>query len=335
MRIGITTTVPIEIVFASGNVPVDLNNVFVSHPHYQQLIEEAELAGFPRNFCSWVKGIYGVVKRCGDIRAVIAVTQGDCSNTQALMETLQSEGIEVIPFSYPYDRDPRILRMEMEKLVHRLGTDWMEVEETTRRLDSVRRKVWEIDRMSYEEGVVSGFENHFYQVTCSDMGGDLEAFDRQVGDFLEELKRRAGAYTGKESSGFLRLGYIGVPPLAPELYDFLEGMGARVIYNEVQRQFTLPDDGVDLVERYLKYTYPYSLYERLEDIKREINRRKICGLIHYVQSFCFRQVEDILLRRCIQLPALTIELDRYTHLDARTRMRLENFVNVLKERISR
>ena len=42
--------------------------------------------------CSWVKGIYAVVIQ-GGISEVIAVTQGDCSNTQALMETLAFKGI--------------------------------------------------------------------------------------------------------------------------------------------------------------------------------------------------------------------------------------------------
>ena len=40
-KIGITTTVPIEVIYAAGHVPVDLNNVFVSHPDYEGLMEES------------------------------------------------------------------------------------------------------------------------------------------------------------------------------------------------------------------------------------------------------------------------------------------------------
>jgi len=61
-----------------------------------------------------------------------------------------------------------------------------------------------------------------------------------------------------------------------------------------------------------------------------MEKRRLDGLIHYVQSFCFRQVEDIIMRRTLNIPILTVELDNNTRLDARTRMRLENFVSILR-----
>ncbi len=335
MKIGITTTVPIEIIYAAGHVPVDLNNVFVSRPDYQQLVEEAELAGFPRNFCAWVKGIYGAVKRsAGEIGAVVAVTQGDCSNTKALMETLEADGVEVIPFAYPYDRDRAFLEREMGKLAARLDAKPDAIEEATRRLDKVRSKVWELDRLGWQEGRVTGLEGHIFQVSCSDMEGDIDAFEKKVGAMLDQARSRPSFFEPADAGGLapVRLGYAGVPPLAPELFDYLEGQGARVVFHEVQRQFTLPSVRGGLVDRYLDYTYPYSVFERIADIERETARREIEGLIHYVQSFCFRQVEDILMRRRLEVPLLTVEMDGSTHLDARTRMRLENFVNMLSER---
>jgi benzoyl-CoA reductase/2-hydroxyglutaryl-CoA dehydratase subunit BcrC/BadD/HgdB len=85
------------------------------------------------------------------------------------------------------------------------------------------------------------------------------------------------------------------------------------------------------VEQYRRYTYPYSFFTRLEDIKKEIQRRHIDGLIHYVQSFCFRQVQDIILRQEIKLPILTVEGDRPAPVDARTRLRLESFVEMIRQ----
>lgn len=328
-RIGITTTVPIEVIYAAGHVPVDLNNLFVSHPQYHLLVEEAELAGFPRSLCAWIKGIYGAVKRSGDIEAVVAVTQGDCSNTHALMEILQAEGLEVIPFAYPYDRDYSMLRLQVESFMSRLGVRWDQVEETMRLLDRVRRKAHRVDLLTWREGVVRGLENHLFLVSCSDMEGDPEAFSARLDGFLAEARERRGRTGFPKAGEMVRLGYVGVPPIAPELYDFLETLGARVVYNETQRQFSLPFATGDLVEKYRRYSYPYSIFYRLRDIGREVRRRRLDGLIHYVQSFCFRQVEDIILRRSLDLPVLTLELDRTPHLDARTRMRLENFVSML------
>lgn len=83
-RVGFTTTIPIEILFAAGKILVSLNNVFISHPQKKALVEKTELEGFPRNICGWIKGIYAVAMRL-DLDEVIAVTQGDCSNTQGVI----------------------------------------------------------------------------------------------------------------------------------------------------------------------------------------------------------------------------------------------------------
>ncbi|MCP4363728.1 MAG: 2-hydroxyacyl-CoA dehydratase, partial [Planctomycetes bacterium] len=56
--VGITTTVPIEIIFASGRVPVDLNNIFITDDDPSWLVEKAEGAGLPRNNCAWIKGLH-------------------------------------------------------------------------------------------------------------------------------------------------------------------------------------------------------------------------------------------------------------------------------------
>jgi len=50
-RVGITTTIPCEVLLAAGLRPVDLNNVFVSDPDPARLVEEAERRGFPSNIC--------------------------------------------------------------------------------------------------------------------------------------------------------------------------------------------------------------------------------------------------------------------------------------------
>ncbi len=53
------------------------------------------------------------------------------------------------------------------------------------------------------------------------------------------------------------------------------------------------------------------------------------GLIHYVQSFCHRQIEDRLWRERMQLPILTLEADRPGKVDERTRTRIEAFMERL------
>lgn len=323
--IGFTTTIPLEILVAAGRKPADLNNLFITDPDPQALIEEAEIAGFPRNICGWIKGLYGTVLRHG-IREVIAVTEGDCSNTQALMEVLTMQGVKTIPFAYPYDRSRETLALEIRKLSNQFGVEQEQVAEARAGLDRVRAKVHEIDRLTWEDNRVSGEENHLFQVCTSDMKGDPAAFEEEIDDFLIAARARA-PFT--ES---LRLAYIGVPPIITNLYPCLEEMGARVVFNETQRQFSMPYATADIEEQYRRYTYPYDIFTRLDDIEEQIALRRVDGVIHYVQSFCFRQIEDLIVRKRLKVPILTLEGDRPGPLDARSRIRIEGFLEMLKAR---
>jgi len=322
-RIGFTTTIPIEILFAAGRIPVDLNNVFITHPQKKALVEEAELEGFPRNICGWIKGIYAVAMR-SDLDEVIGVTQGDCSNTQALMETLQLKGMRIFPFAYPYDRDEELLHLQIKKMMEHFGVVEADVGSVKMRLDTIRQRLTLIDQLTWQADTVSGFENHYFLVSASDMKGDFEAFQEEVEDFLKEVKGR------KRSNPEIRLGYVGVPPIYDDLYSFIEELNARVVFNETQRQFSMPYRTTTLLQQYLKYTYPYDIFSRIKDIREEVQRRRIDGLIHYVQSFCFRQIEDLILRYKVDLPILTLEGDKPASLDARTKVRIESFIELLK-----
>ncbi len=322
-KIGITTTIPVEAVYAAGHEPVDLNNLFITHSDRRSLIEQAETAGFPLTTCGWIKGIYAAAHRA-QVDAVIGVMSGDCSNTQALLEVWQFEGLKTIPFAYPWDRAPEVLSAEIARLCYRLGTTREAAEAMKSRLDRVRIKALEVDRLTWKTDQVTGFENHYYLVSASDFLGHPDSFASKIDAFVEEACRRPS------SADSVRLGYVGVPPILDGLYEFLERLGARVVFNETQRQFCLPYLGQNLAEAYRAFTYPYDVFGRIDDIRLEIRRRSIQGIIHYVQAFCFRQMEDMLLRKTLEVPILTLEGDRPMQVDARTRTRLESFVEMVR-----
>jgi benzoyl-CoA reductase/2-hydroxyglutaryl-CoA dehydratase subunit BcrC/BadD/HgdB len=322
-EIGITSTVPIEVIYAAGARVVDLNNVFIESDDPVSLVDSAERKGFPESSCAWIKGIYSAAKRKG-IGTLIAVTEGDCSNTHALMEVLENEGVETIPFMYPFDRDRGFLALQIEKLARGFGVSVAAAERVRERLRSVRAKVAEIDRLTWEDGRVGGFENHYYQVCSSDMKGDPDAFEREVDAVLESARGR------EPRTCDLRLAYVGIPPIVGGIYSLVETYGGAVVYNELQRQFAMPHCCDDLVDQYLVYTYPYHFRYRLEDIKAEVARRGVDGVIHYVQAFCFRQIEDIILRQHLDLPVLTLEGNRPGKLDLRSSVRIEAFLDMLR-----
>ncbi|MHB8061876.1 MAG: 2-hydroxyacyl-CoA dehydratase family protein, partial [Ruminiclostridium sp.] len=53
--------------------------------------------------------------------------------------------------------------------------------------------------------------------------------------------------------------------------------------------------------------------------------------INYTQAFCYRAIEDIVLREKLKLPILSIEGDRLNSMDARTKLRVEAFIDMLQD----
>lgn len=327
MRLGITTTVPVEVLLAAGCTPVDLNNLFISDPQPGRLLSLAERHGFPQNCCAWIKGIYATCIERG-VKRVLCVTTGDCSNTIMLMEVLKLRGLEVIPFAYPDHPNPFQMQEALRSLASALGTTLKEAEKVRRRLEPCRELLRQLDELTWREGKVSGWENHLWLVRSSDFEGDPPRFEQGLREFLLQVRERK-----PYPEDMLRLAYIGVPPVfAQDLYRFLEENGARVVFNEIQRQFAMPHLCPSLLEQYSRYTYPYSIYERVKDIKMEISRRQVDGIIHYVQAFCHRGIGDLIFRETLPLPILTLEGNDEFFLSQHLRTRIEAFLDLIRRR---
>ena len=321
-RIGITTTVPIEIIYAAGRTPVDLNNIFVDDADAAELVSFAEKKGFPQSACAWTKGLYGVIHRYG-IREVVGVVEGDCSNTFALCEILESEGVTVHNFGFPSPRRPDDLSLRFERFAAELGTTLAEADGIKPEFDAIRALAGELYRLA-GDGMVSSGDLFSGLLNCSDFFGDPARCRRD----LEAAIARAKANPPEERK--IRLGCVGVPTILTDLWTSFERLGARFVDHEVPRQFALLDGiGKGMVETYLKYTYPYDVFTRIDDVRREAAAREIRGIVHYVQSFCHRQIEDRLWRERIGLPILTLEADRPGGIDERTRTRIEAFMERL------
>jgi len=325
--IGITTTVPVEVLLAAGCRPVDLNNVLVSDPDPGRYVTIAERAGFPLNCCTWIKGIYGVCLDKG-IEDVICVTSGDCSNTEMLMETLLLKGVNAVLFAYPGRPDIPAMQHTLEKLAAALGTSLAAAEKVRKEIQPVRDLAFRLDELTWKDNKATGRENHLWLVSASDFNGDAGKYAKDLQKLLYACESRQ-PYPRDET----RLGYIGVPAVyAGELYPFIEKQGARVVFNEVQRQFAMLEPGESLAEQYTSYTYPYSIQERIKDIKTQLKLRKIDGVIHYVQAFCHRGIGDIVFRDAIDLPVLTLEGNADFFLNTHIKTRIEAFLDMIQRR---
>lgn len=323
-KIGLTTTVPVEVLIAAGYTPVDLNNVFVTSRDYLKYIDIAERDGFPKSLCAWIKGLYGACLE-NDIKEIVGVMEGDCSNTKVLIEILQLKGIKVYPFSFPHSHNLKDVENEIRKFMNIFNVTLEEVEAVRKRLNEVRQLAREVDKLTYIDNKANGFENHLYQVSSSDFNTDIDSFKEELKKSIDEIKRR------QPNNKKLRLGYIGVPPMTADIYEFVEGLNAKFVYNEVQREFAFPrtEKATNIFEQYYDYTYPYDTEFRIIELKKQIEERNLDGIIHYTQAFCHRAVEDILLKSKLDIPILNIEGDKLNSLDARTKLRLEAFLDML------
>ncbi len=324
--IGITTTVPVEIIFAAGRVPVDLNNIFVGDADAASLVRYAEERGFPQSLCAWTKGLYGAIHRRG-IREVVGVIEGDCSNTIALCEILASEGIVVHPFGFPASRRADDLALSLGRFADSLGTTLEAAEDMKMQLDPIRALAGEVYRLAGEGRVRSG-DLFVALLNTSDFFGEPEKCRRELEMILDKIR----ADDTKEKRQRLRLSCAGVPTILTDVWEVFENLGGRFVDHEVPRQFALLDGiGKGLVETYLRYTYPYDVFSRIRDVKEAGAARGAVGLVHYVQSFCHRLLEDRLWRENIGLPLLTLEADRPGRVDERTRTRIEAFMERLRQ----
>lgn len=325
-KIGLTTTVPVEVLLAAGYTPIDLNNLFITSENYSKYIDIAERDGFPKSLCAWIKGIYGACVENG-IKEIVGVMEGDCSNTKALIEVLEFRGVKVYPFSFPHSHKREDVCKEIDKFMQIFNVSMEEVEKVRNRLKKVRELAKEIDELTYISNKASGFENHLYQVSLSDLNGNIDAFEDELKKVISKIKDRI------PNKKRLRLGYIGVPPMTGDIYEFVENFNAQFVYNEVQREFAFPraDKALNIYEQYYDYTYPYDTNFRIIELKKQISERKLDGIIHYTQAFCYRAVEDIVLKQQLDIPILNIEGDKLNTLDARTKLRLEAFLDMLSD----
>ena len=62
---------------------------------------------------------------------------------------------------------------------------------------------------------------------------DIDEYIKWAKSIIEEAKKR-------DPRDGIRIGYVGVPPIVPEIYGYIQDHGGQVVYNEVQHQFSMP-----------------------------------------------------------------------------------------------
>ena len=218
------------------------------------------------------------------------------------------------------------MQKALEELARTLSTTLDAADKVRDELAPCRDLALKLDELTWQEGKVSGYENHLWLVSASDFNRDYRTYQKELKGLVDQsLKRKP------YPADHLRIAYLGVPSIyGRDLYKYLENQGARVVFNEIQRQFAMPYPGKSLAEQYTAFTYPYSIYDRLKDIEAALKKRRVDGVIHYVQAFCHRGIGDIIFRDAIKLPILTLEGNDEFLLTQHLKTRVEAFIDMLQ-----
>lgn len=327
-KIGIFSTLPVEVLFAAGAVPIDVNNLFVSSRRPEKLLELARLSGFPNTVCAWTRGLLGAVLDQG-IQELVVVPHGDCSMNAVLAEALELKGLSVHRFHFPVSRGPdarEVLADEIGRLAEELGTSLAEADAWFQRLRPVREHLQEVDRQCWQEGRISGEDARIALLSSTDMGGDPELFDRRLLELLSSRPNRPS---------FLRprVALFGVPNIFRNLVPTLEDLGLHVVLCETEHHFAMLPPARSLVDQYLDYPYPYGLELRMDRFLSLAREREVHGVIDYHQSFCHHNLESVWVERKLShLPTLSLEAGEPAALSPRDMMRVSAFSELLKRR---
>lgn len=76
-----------------------MNNLFATSSNHLHYIDISEQDGFPKSMCVWIKGIYDVCI-VHDVKEIVGLMEGDCSNTKVLNDILKTKGVKLYPFSF-------------------------------------------------------------------------------------------------------------------------------------------------------------------------------------------------------------------------------------------
>jgi benzoyl-CoA reductase/2-hydroxyglutaryl-CoA dehydratase subunit BcrC/BadD/HgdB len=305
--VGITALVPPELIFACKKIPCDINN-FVPKSNLQP----------SSKLCAWTAIWRDMIqKRDIPLEYLVVVAGGDCHNALVDGQKVAMKGIPTFFLFYPFEDDPDYLEEQLKKLSHFLGG--VKEPESFKLIKKLKKKVLEVDNKRVK-GMISAEKAFEIMVSSSDLGGDIAKFQMHI----EEVKEQNQEYTN-------RIALLGVPPIYSDFHSILRSFGLHVVYDELPYEFArLSGESIEeLAKNYCNYTFARSLEFRLNFLEKELEKRKVEGVIHYTQFACHHLLEDDILRERLGYPFLTIQGDLPGKTPKQAISRLEAFSEML------
>ncbi|MEW5761104.1 MAG: 2-hydroxyacyl-CoA dehydratase family protein [Candidatus Thermoplasmatota archaeon] len=309
-KVGITALVPPEIIYGCGYVPCDVNN-FVPYVAFQ-----------PKNkVCAWTACWRELIlQKKIRIKKLVVVAGGDCQNALTDGQIVSLSGIPTHFFSYPFNCSVDALKNELILLKNFFGGKINK--EYFKKIKKVKNLALKIEREIINERIPYPLAFK-YLIALSDLMGNI----KKIEFCLKNIKR-----TDFEVKA--RIGYIGVPPINFDFHKVAFDLGLHVVYDEMPHEFArLDGENIsELARSYSTYTFSIPLIKRINMLAKNIDERKVDGIIHYTQVSCHHNLEDEILRSAFNYPIVTIQADEPCTTPAQTKLRLEAFAEMIGKR---
>lgn len=306
--VGTTALIPPELIYACGWRPLDVNNI----------VPGSSIS--PRSkLCAWTAVWRDMILEGRlDIDSLVVVAGGDCHNALVDGQKVAMSGKPTHYFFYPFDRDVGYMESRLYDLVDFLGG--IKDIEMIPHIYNMKSIGLELDRLRLK-GRARACDVFSALISFSDLKGDPDAFLA----YLENLPEEVVEYTS-------RVALIGVPPIYPDFHEVAERLGLYIVYDELPYEFIrLKGNDLESVARsYSDYSFSGPIGSRIDIIRKELERRKIDGIIHYTQFACHHTLEDEIFRQQLDYPLLTVQGDLPRPTPEQLILRLEAFSEMLE-----
>lgn len=307
--VGITALVPPELIFACNKKPCDINN----------LVPASNMQPASK-LCAWT-AIWREMILKGEISIdyLVVVAGGDCHNALVDGQKVAMKGLSSFFLFYPFEDDPEYLKDQFEDLALFLGG--VVEPDSFEHIMNIKEAILELDHKRIN-GKMSAQKTFEIMVSASDLRGDFVMFKNCIGELEEENQEYSH-----------RVALLGVPPIYSDFHGLLISLGLHVVYDELPFEFArLSGRNIkELAKNYSSYTFARNLEFRLSFLEKELEKRKVDGVIHYTQFACHHLLEDDVLRERLEYPFLTIQGDLPQKTPRQAISRLEAFSEMLKE----
>jgi benzoyl-CoA reductase/2-hydroxyglutaryl-CoA dehydratase subunit BcrC/BadD/HgdB len=269
-----------------------------------------------------------VLKGKIDIEKLAVVAGGDCHNALVDGEKVDLGGTPTHYFFYPFEDDVDYLRSQLIGLEEFLGG--IKDKSTFNRVREVKDLGLALDKKRTEAKIPTSSAFKML-VSFSDFQGDITQFRSKVMRLLEDSMVERDP---EDEGNAPRVALLGVPPIYPDFHEVASSLKLHIVFDELPFEFVrLTGSSIEeLAKNYRNYTFARDIGFRLEFLEKELEPRRVDGIVHYTQFACHHVLEDDILREKLDYPILTVQGDLPRRTPEQVKLRLEAFSESLSRR---